>query len=116
MKRIALRITRAVYSWILNRDTASQPAELRESIGRRESRGGQGDETPIAASKSNHQHTITASSITLLLDLTCQKANTAALETFNSIQFVYFSPQTSQNNAVNIMIKITSMEKKGIQN
>jgi hypothetical protein len=35
---------------------------------------------------------------------------------FNSIQFVYFSPQTSQNNAVNIMIKITSMEKKGIQN
>jgi hypothetical protein len=31
----------------------------------------------------------------------------------NLIQFVYFSPQTSQNNAVNIMIKITSMEKKG---
>jgi hypothetical protein len=31
-------------------------------------------------------------------------------------QFIYFSPQTSQNNAVNIMIKITSMEKKGIQN
>jgi hypothetical protein len=29
-----------------------------------------------------------------------------------SIQFIYFSPQTSQNNAVNIMIKITSMEKK----
>jgi hypothetical protein len=32
-----------------------------------------------------------------------------------NFQFIYFSPQTSQNKAVNIMIKITSMEKKSIQ-